>query len=264
MKRLSEVEKDVTQAVDLLWETASVVDRFDDTGAVSQEQARELGWVGPAARSCGVETDVRFNHPFGPYRFVVVPVSTAHAGDVHSRAFVRWLEIKRSIQFVRERLMNLPSPEKEKTMGKIPPGRLAVSLTEGWRGEVCHVALTGKDGQFIRYKITDPSFHNWSALALSMRNQAISDFPLCNKSFNLVLLRPRPMKINSKTNTIKTAHQGCVHRKEAVKTIRFKDFSLLQVEIFWTILGFPFSLFCLSWVLVSLLWLWVLVFPGGK
>ncbi len=185
LKKLDEAEKDVTQAVDLLWETASVVDRFDDTGAVSREQARELGWVGPAARACGMETDVRFNHPFGPYRFVMVPVSTAHAGDVHSRAFVRWLEIKRSIQFIRERLMNLPAPEKEKTLGKIPANRLAVSLTEGWRGEVCHVALTGKDGQFVRYKITDPSFHNWSALAMALRNQAISDFPLCNKSFNL-------------------------------------------------------------------------------
>jgi Ni,Fe-hydrogenase III large subunit len=31
----------------------------------------------------------------------------------------------------------------------------------------------------------DPSFHNWMGLALALRNQQISDFPLCNKSFNL-------------------------------------------------------------------------------
>ena len=36
-----------------------------------------------------------------------------------------------------------------------------------------------------RGKIVDPSFHNWFGLALAMRNQAVSDFPLCNKSFNL-------------------------------------------------------------------------------
>jgi Ni,Fe-hydrogenase III large subunit len=185
LKRLDEAEKDVKNAVDLLWSAASVVDRFDDTGTVSLEQAKELGWVGPAARACGLETDVRFNHPFGPYRFLVVPVATAHAGDVHSRAFVRWLEIKRSIQFIRERLGALPASAKEKPAGALKPGHLAVSLTEGWRGEVCHVAITGKKGNFIRYKITDPSFHNWSALAMALRNQAISDFPLCNKSFNL-------------------------------------------------------------------------------
>lgn len=55
----------------------------------------------------------------------------------------------------------------------------------GMYGEVCHVALTGADGRLRRYKITDPSFHNWTGLALAMRRQAISDFPVCNKSFNL-------------------------------------------------------------------------------
>lgn len=186
MKKLDAAEKDTANAVGLLWDSASVVDRFDDTGTVKQEQARELGWVGPTARSCGVETDVRFNHPFGPYRFMVVPVAVAQGGDVHARAFLRWLEIKRSIRFIRERLGALPPPgEKGKTAGPLKPGRLALSLTEGWRGEVCHVVVTGKKGDFLRYKVTDPSFHNWSALALALRNQAISDFPLCNKSFNL-------------------------------------------------------------------------------
>ena len=62
---------------------------------------------------------------------------------------------------------------------------IVVSLTEGWRGEICHVAMTGSDSRFSRYKITDPSFHNWFGLALALRNGEISDFPLCNKSFNL-------------------------------------------------------------------------------
>ena len=62
---------------------------------------------------------------------------------------------------------------------------LAFSLVEGWRGEVCHVGITGSDGQFRQYKIYDPSLHNWTALALSVRGAGISDFPICNKSFNL-------------------------------------------------------------------------------
>ena len=56
---------------------------------------------------------------------------------------------------------------------------------EGWRGEICHAAITDGNGRFARYKIVDPSFHNWPALAYAMRGQDISDFPLCNKSFNL-------------------------------------------------------------------------------
>ena len=62
---------------------------------------------------------------------------------------------------------------------------LAVAMVEGWRGEVCHVALTGADGRFRSYKIVDPSFHNWIGVALALRSEAISNFPVCNKSFNL-------------------------------------------------------------------------------
>ena len=51
-----------------------------------------------------------------------------------------------------------------------------VSLVEGWRGEICHVAATDASGKFVRYKIVDPSFHNWTALAYSLRNQQISEF----------------------------------------------------------------------------------------
>ena len=62
---------------------------------------------------------------------------------------------------------------------------LAVGLVEGWRGEICHLAATDANGQFAAYKIVDPSFHNWFGLALALRGQQISDFPMCNKSFNL-------------------------------------------------------------------------------
>ena len=83
---------------------------------------------------------------------------------------------------------NWPRRRKAKfapTLGLPAADTLAVALVEGWRGEVCHVALTDAAGHFRRYKIIDPSFHNWTGLALALRGQAISDFPICNKSFNL-------------------------------------------------------------------------------
>ena len=68
----------------------------------------DLGLVGPAARACGVERDVRHEFPSGIYRFAQIPVSTWHSGDVFARAYVRWLEIQRSVAFVREQLAALP------------------------------------------------------------------------------------------------------------------------------------------------------------
>ena len=44
--------------------------------------------------------------------------------------------------------------------------------------------MTNEHGRLRHYKVTDPSFHNWFGLSLA-RGQQISDFPLCNKSFNL-------------------------------------------------------------------------------
>ena len=67
----------------------------------------------------------------------------------------------------------------------VAPRSLVVSLVEGWRGEIAHVAVTDAQGRLARYKVKDPSFHNWFGLAMALRNGQISDFPLCNKSFNL-------------------------------------------------------------------------------
>ena len=79
----------------------------------------------------------------------------------------------------------LPSGPVRTECGPPAVDQVVVSLTEGWRGEICHVALTDAEGRFARYKVVDPSFHNWMGLALALRDQEISDFPLCNKSFNL-------------------------------------------------------------------------------
>lgn len=185
MHRLQKAEKETSQAVNLLWDSPSVTARFDNTGAVSRDLAVQIGLVGPASRACGLERDVRSTHPTGIFQFANIPISTAHHGDVNSRAFVRWLEIQRSLRFLNERLQSMSEGTVRAQTKPIRPNHLAVSMVEGWRGEICHVAITNADGRFHRYKITDPSFHNWFGLALALRGQQISDFPLCNKSFNL-------------------------------------------------------------------------------
>jgi Ni,Fe-hydrogenase III large subunit len=184
-KRLDQSLKDVTGAVNLLWKTSSVLARFENAGPVSRETCETLGLVGVAARACGLDRDVRAQFPSGLYQFAQIPVSTWHTGNVFARVYVRWVEIQRSIAFIREQLEVLPAGPARVEVGKLAPSSLVLSLTEGWRGEICHVALTDGNGCFAHYKVVDPSFHNWMGLALAMRDQQISDFPLCNKSFNL-------------------------------------------------------------------------------
>ncbi len=149
--------------------------------------ALALGLVGPAARACGLDRDVRQDFPSGIFRFAQLPISSWTTGDVFARAYVRWLEIQRSVGFIKEQLQAFPAGPVQADAGPWPlkPNHIVVSLVEGWRGEICHVALTDLQGRFSRYKIVDPSFHNWTGLAMALRDQQISDFPLCNKSFNL-------------------------------------------------------------------------------
>jgi Ni,Fe-hydrogenase III large subunit len=185
LQRLDAAERDTRNAVNLLWDSPSVMARFEETGALSREAADRLGLVGPAARACGAERDVRRDHAWGVFRSSPIPVASAPSGDVYGRAWVRWLEIQHSIAFIREQLRGLPPGAVRARLQALGPDAIAVCLVEGWRGEICHVAITDSAGRFARYKAIDPSFHNWSALAMAMRDQQISDFPLCNKSFNL-------------------------------------------------------------------------------
>ena len=183
--RLATALADVEQAASWFWDSASVRTRFESVGTVYANQAGEVGLVGPAARACGLVRDVRFDHPTGWHRFAQLPVAVWPGGDVFARARVRWLEIQRSGQFLKEQLAAPPEGGIRDEPAPPAPETLAVALVEGWRGEICHVALTDEGGRFRRYKITDPSFHNWTGLALALRGTAISDFPICNKSFNL-------------------------------------------------------------------------------
>jgi Ni,Fe-hydrogenase III large subunit len=183
---LQRVMSDVDNALELLFESATVLDRFEGTGTVSTAAARELGLVGPAARACGVNLDLRHTHPYGCYTLSAPAQAADSAGDVLARASVRHQEIAASAAWLREQLAGWQKENRRhRSTPRLAPDMIAVSLVEAWRGEMCHVAITDADGTFRRYKIVDPSFHNWFGLAMSMRGEQISHFPICNKSFNL-------------------------------------------------------------------------------
>ena len=183
--RLRRLSGELKPVADLMFDNASVQARLEGVGALTRQQCIDLGIVGLAARACEVPRDVRHDHPFGLFRFAHIPVATAWAGDVLARALVRWVEIQRSVDFVIEQLASLPRGAIRVECGALRPGELAVAMLEGWRGEIAHVALTDDAGGIRRYKVVDPSFHNWSGLAAALPGNQISDFPLCNKSFNL-------------------------------------------------------------------------------
>lgn len=185
VERLQQLRAEVSPVADLMLGTASVQARLEGVGVLSREASRDLGVVGPPARACDLPRDVRHDHPYGVFRFAHIPVATAWAGDALARTLVRWVEVQRSLDFVLEQLAGLPRGAVQVACGALRPNELVVAMSEGWRGEIVHVVVTDDRGEIRRYKVVDPSFHNWSALAATLPGNQISDFPLCNKSFNL-------------------------------------------------------------------------------
>ncbi len=198
---LNEVDRRYANVAECIYTLPSVLGRFEETGHITRSQTVEIGAVGMAARSSGLLRDIRITHPSQYYDKANIMPLTISSGDVMARGMLRVTEVDESVKLIRW-LAGEWKREKAREEGEMTGNgraassrpdygmafmaeRMAISVTEGWRGEIVHVALTDSDGKLVRYIIKDPSMHNWMALALAVRNQEISDFPVCNKSFNL-------------------------------------------------------------------------------
>jgi len=177
---------DFMEMYDKMSSLPSILARLEKTGIVSKEQSTEIGMVGMSARASNNSRDIRKSHPHDLYHlFNHKPIIKRH-GDVYSRTQIRKEEILQSLDYIRNFMDEIPSAtEKNMDLNPPAPNMFSLSLVEGWRGEICHCAITDEKGELMLYKIKDPSLHNWLALTLAVRNNEISDFPVCNKSFNL-------------------------------------------------------------------------------
>lgn len=188
LKTLEKVGADVKRTTTTMLKSATVISRLERTGVVSYESAKALGLVGMAGRASGVELDSRFDFP-DKWFMDKDDKKFKATGDVYSRTRLRYKEIMQSLSLIRKFMRMLPEYKNEPISIPINNGlygeKFVVSIVEGWRGEVIHTAITDSNGRLSRYKIKDPSFNNWYGLAMAVRNNGISDFPLCNKSFNL-------------------------------------------------------------------------------
>ncbi len=188
-KALSETLIPVRRAfedlVDVMLSSSSVLDRLETTGILNRVDAFRLGVTGIAGRASGIDRDFRRDHPHCAYGGLQFAVAGRREGDVLARANVRVDEVRESLALL-EQLQEEPG-EGEPLRGPVvvPPLQCALGYTEGWRGEIVHWTMTDSDGNIYRWKITDPSAHNWRALTFAVRNNIVPDFPVINKSFNL-------------------------------------------------------------------------------
>ena len=177
-------------------------DRMAGVGAMTKADAIATGCVGPIARACGVDYDVRRDHPYSIYPEVEFDVPLGTTGDCYDRYLVRVEELKQSIRILRQCLAQIPDgpvmvedprvtlPPKRDTYNtiesmirhfkhimdgiRVPPGEVYV-FVEGGNGELGYYVVADGTGRPYKAYVRSPSFVHLSTAGALIHNHLIAD-----------------------------------------------------------------------------------------
>lgn len=185
-KTIDQVQKDIALINRLFRQSTTVRHRLCTTGTVPTELAKSIGIVGMTGRASGVACDTRGELKGGVYAAHPIEVVTEPDGDCWSRGLIRIREIDLSLDWILKIVNSLSEVSENERVEYSPlPNACVVSVEEGWRGEVVQYIETDSSGKIAHFKVQDPSIRNWFGLAQAVKDNAIYDFPICNKSFDL-------------------------------------------------------------------------------
>lgn len=85
------------------------MERTQDIGVLSKEEAINLSCTGPIARASGVLRDLRKDEPYLAYKDFDFKVICAREGDCYARYLVRMEEMLESLKIIDQAIENLPS-----------------------------------------------------------------------------------------------------------------------------------------------------------
>ncbi len=185
LEELAALQLDFHEFVNILLSHEIAVNRMENTGCLNLKQVNDLEVVGVAARASGRDIDCRRDLPYAAYDKVKFDVPVKTKGDVLRRIKIKIREVDASIEIIRQILADMPMGEIITGIPTIKPYTTTFGWTESARGENCHWMMIGPDNEIYRYRIRSASYSNWPAVALSVQNNIVPDFPLINKSFEL-------------------------------------------------------------------------------
>ena len=181
---LSSIQKEFAEMVHIADVSTSLANRLRGTGVLSPQVVIDYGGVGIAARSNDIAKDARVGYPYAAYRDIVPEVMLTKGGDVEARFNLRIKEVFESFRLIEQALKEMPGGPIHTKLPALPKEGMAVSVVEGWRGEIVYVIFT-HDGAISRVKVRDPSFIDWQLVSHLSSQDMVPDFPLINKSFDL-------------------------------------------------------------------------------
>ncbi len=185
-EELVELRTDFAEVMAIAADSSSLINRLKDTGILDPKIARDHGCTGVAGRAVGIQNDARAQYPYAAYESLRFTMAGAQEGDVEARFTVRIEEVYTSIDLILQALEALPSDSIAKLQPPVlPKNAFAVSITEGWRGDMVCLVATDSTGSISRVDMRDPSLLNWPCVGYAGKGNVVPDFPLINKSFSL-------------------------------------------------------------------------------
>lgn len=182
LRLVSQARRKFSRIVEVYDQTASLQDRTVGAGIVRPGLARRFGAGGYVGRASGHAFDTRKALPYPPYDSLPFEMPLLDEGDVNARVWIRIREAEQSMLLIERILDSLPRGPVFLELS--PRAGEALSLVEGFRGDILVYLRLNAQGRIARCHFRDPSWFQWPLLEAAIEGNIVADFPLCNKSFN--------------------------------------------------------------------------------
>jgi len=190
------------------------IERLQNVGYLSPENAIALGVTGPPLRASGVDFDVRRDMPYSSYEKFQFKVPVSQRGDVWARYIVRMEEMRESTKICLQALDGMPEgrivadapkiilPDREQmktqmeslihhfkivTEGfQVPAGEVTSSV-EAPHGMMNYYVVSDGTAKPYRVHMRNPDFATLQALEVMCKGRLIADVVAVIGSIDIVL-----------------------------------------------------------------------------
>lgn len=199
----------------LLTRNKIFIERTENIGIISKEDAIAYGLTGPNLRASGVDLDLRRDKPYSGYENYEFEVVLGGTGDCYDRYLVRMEEMRQSVKILKQAIAQMPdglwyaesarkifAPPKKKIMTKMeeliqnfmivtegpqmPAGEVYFEA-ENPKGALGFYIVSKGGGVPYRLKIRGPSFCNLSILPKIIPGHMMTDIPVILGSLDFVM-----------------------------------------------------------------------------
>ena len=181
--RVSDIIRRLDGIKHTLINTSSFLDRLEEVGMITRDQARGFGLAGPVARASDYCNDLRQIQPYSGYASLDFGLACETEGDGYARLRVFLAEAGQSAYIMEQVIVTLPRGAVSAPCKTVPGQALAGVETPC--GAAWHWLRLDDHGILARYHLLTPSFANWHGFHLAVEHFAFQDFPIILATFGL-------------------------------------------------------------------------------